>query len=48
MTAYRWSPNHLAGLLRDADVSEIARMLCKPKPTGKGQFQELPLLTAKN
>lgn len=46
--AYRWSPNRLAGLLRDVGVSEVARVLCEPKPTDKRQFQELQLLTAKN
>ncbi|MFY1688797.1 class I SAM-dependent methyltransferase [Plantactinospora sp. WMMB782] len=48
ITAYRWSPDHLAGLLRDVGVSEVARMLCEPKPTDKRQFQELQLLAAKN
>ncbi|QMU66987.1 class I SAM-dependent methyltransferase [Streptacidiphilus sp. P02-A3a] len=38
--ARRWSPDHLAGLLRDADVSETARVLCPPKPTDKRPFQE--------
>ncbi|MET7966326.1 class I SAM-dependent methyltransferase [Micromonospora sp. NPDC005305] len=48
VTAYRWSPDHLAGLLRDVGVSEVARMLCEPKPTDKRQFQELQLLAAKH
>lgn len=48
VTAYRWSPDHLAGLLGDVGVSEVARMLCQPKPTDKRQFQELQLLAAKN
>ena len=48
VTAYRWSPDHLAGLLRDVGVSEVARVLCEPKPTDKRQFQELQLLAAKN
>jgi SAM-dependent methyltransferase len=48
MTAYRWSPDHLTGLLRDHGVSEIARVLCEPKPTDKRQFQELHLLAAKS
>lgn len=46
--ARRWSPDHLAGLLRDAGVSETARVLCPPKPTDKRQFQELQLLMVKN
>ncbi|WNZ09727.1 class I SAM-dependent methyltransferase [Streptomyces sp. 11x1] len=48
MTAYRWSPDRLAGLLRDVGVSEIARLLCEPKPSDKRQFQELHLLATKN
>ncbi|MFC1402740.1 MULTISPECIES: class I SAM-dependent methyltransferase [Streptacidiphilus] len=48
VTAYRWSPDHLAGLLYDVGVSEVARVLCRPKPTDKRQFQELQLLAAKN
>ncbi|MFD0368562.1 class I SAM-dependent methyltransferase [Streptomyces sp. NPDC059071] len=48
MTAYRWSPDRLAELLRNVGVSEIARVLCEPKPTDKRQFQELHLLAAKN
>ena len=48
VTAYRWSPDHLTGLLRDVGVSEVARVLCEPKPTDRRQFQELQLLAAKN
>lgn len=48
MTAHRWSPDHLAGLLRDVGVGEVARVLCSPSPTDKRQFQELQLLAAKN
>lgn len=48
MTAYRWSPDHLVGLLRDVGVSEIARVLCRPKATDRRQFQELQLLAARN
>ena len=47
-TAYRWSPDLLAGLLRDVEVDEVARVLCQPRPTDKRQFQELQLLAAKN
>ncbi|MEY9938920.1 SAM-dependent methyltransferase [Streptacidiphilus sp. MAP5-52] len=46
--AYRWSPDHLTGMLRDVGVSEVARVLCEPKPDDKRQFQELQLLAAKN
>ncbi|MET8912038.1 class I SAM-dependent methyltransferase [Micromonospora sp. NPDC004551] len=48
VTAYRWSPDHLAGLLRDVGLGEVARVLCEPKPTDKRQFRELQLLAAKN
>ncbi|WP_236796520.1 class I SAM-dependent methyltransferase [Amycolatopsis sp. GM8] len=48
VTAYRWSPDRLAGLLRDVGVREVARVLCEPKPTDKRQFQELQLLAAKS
>lgn len=48
VTAYRWSPDRLVRLLRDVGVSEVARVLCEPKPTDKRQFQELQLLAAKN
>jgi SAM-dependent methyltransferase len=46
-TAYRWSPDRLAALLRDVGLSEVARVLCEPKPTDKRQFQELQLLATK-
>lgn len=48
LRAHRWSPDDLAGMLRDAGVSEVARVLCEPKPTDKRQFQELHLLATKN
>jgi SAM-dependent methyltransferase len=47
-TAYRRSPDLLAGLLRDVEVNEVARVLCQPRPTDKRQFQELQLLATKN
>jgi hypothetical protein len=46
-TAYRWSPDHLAGLLRDAGMAEVARTLCEPRPGDRRQFQELQLLARK-
>jgi SAM-dependent methyltransferase len=46
-TAYRWSPDHLAGMLRDAGLSELARVVCEPKPTDRRRFQELQLLARK-
>ncbi|MEU7279345.1 class I SAM-dependent methyltransferase [Streptomyces sp. NPDC045431] len=42
--AYRWSPDHLAGLLRKAGLTEVARMVCEPQPTDRRQFQEVQLL----
>ncbi|MGW3107272.1 class I SAM-dependent DNA methyltransferase [Streptomyces sp. NPDC001100] len=47
MTAYRWSPDRLAGLLRDVGMRETARVLCEPKPSDKRQFKELQLLATK-
>lgn len=46
-TAYRWSPDHLSGLLREAGIGEVARTLCEPLPTDRRQFQELQLLARK-
>ncbi|RAG84116.1 SAM-dependent methyltransferase [Streptacidiphilus pinicola] len=46
-TAYRWSPDHFAGLLREAGTAEVARTLCEPLPTDRRQFQELQLLARK-
>ncbi len=28
--AYRWSPDHIAGLLREAGLGEVGRLLCEP------------------
>jgi SAM-dependent methyltransferase len=47
VTAYRWSPDHLSGLLREAGLEESARLLCEPKPTDKRQFRELQLLATR-
>lgn len=46
-TAYRWSPDHLAALLGDHGLVESARLVTKPKPTDKRQFQEVQLLAHK-
>ncbi|WP_236653480.1 class I SAM-dependent DNA methyltransferase [Streptacidiphilus melanogenes] len=46
-TAHRWSPDHLAGMLRDAGMGEVARTLCEPQPTDRRQFRELQLLSRK-
>ncbi|MFJ8644908.1 class I SAM-dependent methyltransferase [Streptomyces sp. NPDC093546] len=45
--AYRWSPDHLAGLLREAGLVEVARMVCEPQPADRRQFQEVQLLARK-
>ncbi|MEU6479862.1 class I SAM-dependent methyltransferase [Streptomyces sp. NPDC047017] len=46
-TAYRWSPDHLAGLLRDQGLVESARLVIEPEPTDRRQFQEVQLLAYK-
>ncbi|MBB5895902.1 class I SAM-dependent DNA methyltransferase [Kutzneria kofuensis] len=46
-TAYRWSPDHLAALLRDHGLTETARTVVEPTPTDKRQFQEVQLLAHK-
>jgi SAM-dependent methyltransferase len=47
VTAYRWSPDHLAGLLRDHGLTESARLVIEPLPTDRRQFQEVQLLACK-
>lgn len=42
--AYRWSPDHLAAMLRAAGLAEVARMVREPQPTDRRQFQEIHLL----
>jgi SAM-dependent methyltransferase len=42
--AHRWWPDHLAGLLRDCGLTEVARLVREPEPTDKRQFQEVQLL----
>ncbi|MFB8208509.1 MULTISPECIES: class I SAM-dependent methyltransferase [unclassified Streptomyces] len=46
-TAYRWSPDHLAGLLRAQGLTETARMVREPRPDDRRQFQEVHLLARK-
>ncbi|MFF3013143.1 class I SAM-dependent DNA methyltransferase [Streptomyces sp. NPDC057939] len=46
-TAYRWSPDHLAALLREAGLVEVARMVREPQPTDRRQFREVHLLARK-
>jgi SAM-dependent methyltransferase len=45
--AYRWSPDHLAGLLRETGLVEVARLIREPEPTDRRQFQEVHLLARK-
>lgn len=45
--AYRWWPDHLAAMLREAGLAEVARMVCEPAPTDKRQFQGIHLLARK-
>jgi len=45
--AYRWWPDHLAGMLRASGLAEVARMVCEPRPTDPRQFQEVHLLARK-
>ncbi|MGW0532467.1 class I SAM-dependent methyltransferase [Streptomyces sp. NPDC003032] len=45
--AYRWWPDHLAALLRESGLAEVARMVREPQPTDRRQFQEVHLLARK-
>lgn len=45
--AYRWSPDHLAAMLRRSGLVEVARMVREPQPTERRQFQEVHLLARK-
>ncbi|MEV3929042.1 methyltransferase domain-containing protein [Streptomyces sp. NPDC049944] len=45
--AYRWSPDHLAVLLRESGLAEVARTVREPRPTDRRQFQEVHLLVRK-
>ncbi|MET9804182.1 class I SAM-dependent methyltransferase [Streptomyces sp. NPDC006368] len=45
--AYRWLPDHLAAMLREAGLVEVARMVREPQPTDRRQFQEVHLLARK-
>ncbi|GAA3841563.1 class I SAM-dependent methyltransferase [Streptomyces phyllanthi] len=45
--AYRWSPDHLAAMLRTSGLAEVARMIREPQPTDRRQFQEIHLLARK-
>ncbi|MGC5343749.1 class I SAM-dependent methyltransferase [Streptomyces sp. DT171] len=45
--AYRWWPDHLAAMLREAGLAEVARMVREPQPTDRRQFREIQLLARK-
>ncbi|MEV4943394.1 class I SAM-dependent methyltransferase [Streptomyces zaomyceticus] len=45
--AYRWSPDHLAAMLRETGLAEVARMVREPEPTDRRQFQAIHLLARK-
>ncbi|WP_055493429.1 class I SAM-dependent methyltransferase [Streptomyces sp. TP-A0356] len=45
--AYRWSPDHLAAMLRESGLAEVARMVREPRPTDRRQFQGIHLLARK-
>lgn len=45
--AYRWWPDHLAALLRESGLAEVARMVREPQPTDRRQFREIQLLARK-
>jgi len=45
--AYRWSPDHLAEILRKSGLDEVARMVRRPQPTDRRQFQEIHLIARK-
>ncbi|WSQ06842.1 methyltransferase domain-containing protein [Streptomyces sp. NBC_01231] len=46
--AYRWSPDHLAAMLRESGLAEVARMVRAPQPTDRRQFREIQLLARKD
>ncbi|MGV9703609.1 class I SAM-dependent methyltransferase [Streptomyces sp. NPDC003483] len=45
--AYRWWPDHLAALLRESGMTEVARLVREPLPTDRRQFKEVHLLARK-
>jgi SAM-dependent methyltransferase len=45
--AYRWWPDHLAALLRDAGLAEVFRVVSQPGPTDRRQFLGVQLLARK-
>ncbi|MFF2846910.1 class I SAM-dependent methyltransferase [Streptomyces sp. NPDC058001] len=45
--AYRWWPDHLAAMLSESGLAEVARMVREPQPTDRRQFKEIHLLARK-
>jgi SAM-dependent methyltransferase len=45
--AYRWWPDHLAALLSDAGLTEVARLVRTPGPAERRQFLEVQLLATR-
>ncbi|KPI32562.1 class I SAM-dependent methyltransferase [Streptomyces sp. NPDC054950] len=45
--AYRWWPDHLAAMLRESGLAEVARTVREPQPTDRRQFREVHLLARK-
>ncbi|MFC9605390.1 class I SAM-dependent methyltransferase [Streptomyces niveus] len=45
--AYRWWPDHLAAMLRESGLAEVARLIREPQPTDRRQFREVQLLARK-
>ncbi|MEW2518800.1 class I SAM-dependent methyltransferase [Actinacidiphila alni] len=45
--AHRWWPDHLAALLRDAGLTETARLVREPEPEDRRQFKEVQMLARK-
>lgn len=42
--AYRWWPDHLAALLHEAGLNEVARLTSQPEPDDRRQFPAVQLL----
>ncbi|GAA1913795.1 class I SAM-dependent methyltransferase [Streptomyces durmitorensis] len=45
--AYRWWPDHLAAMLRELGLAEVARLVREPQPTDRRQFKAIQLLARK-
>ncbi|MGW8376595.1 methyltransferase domain-containing protein [Streptomyces sp. ODS28] len=43
-TAYRWSPDHFAAVLREHGLAESSRTVIEPEATDRRQFREVQLL----